>query len=123
MKVKSVLGLSGGTILILSAGAHSVLGWQAMRGELAKTTAPPDLVQGLQVGWIFGGFVMVVLGVICISTFSKRFRGQPTSTFAPAIISAGYLAFAAWAAITTGGDPFLMIFVVPAVLLGIASIP
>ncbi len=123
MKPKGVLGLIGGAILLLSAGAHSVLGWQAMSGELAKTNAPADLVQGLQVGWIFGGFVMVVLGAICINTFSKRFRGQPTSTFGPAIISVGYLAFGAWAAITTGGDPFFMIFVVPAVLLAIASIP
>ena len=122
MKIKSVFGLIGGAILILSAGAHSVLGWQALRGERAKTNAPPDLVQGLEVGWIFGGFVMVVLGVICISTFSKRFRGEPASTFAPAIISAGYLGFAAWAALTAGGDPFFLIFVVPAVLLAIASI-
>ena len=78
---------------------------------------------GLVAGWIFGEAVMVVLGVICLNTFSKRFRGQAVSTFAPAIISIAYLAFAAWAAMTTGGDPFSMIFVIPGVLLAIASLP
>jgi hypothetical protein len=123
MKTKAVLGLIAGAILILSAGAHSILGWKAMNEQLAQTNAPPDLVQGLQVGWIFGGVVMVVLGVLCINTFSKRFRGQPASTFAPAMISIAYLAFSAWAAVVTGGDPFFVVFVIPAVLLALASIP
>jgi len=123
MKTKSVLGLIAGAILILSAFAHAILGWKAMSEQLAQTNAPPDLVRGLQVGWVFGGVVMLVLGALCISTFLKRFRGQPVSTFAPALISIAYLGFGAWAMVTTSGDPFFMIFVVPAVLLAIASIP
>jgi uncharacterized membrane protein len=123
MKTKSVLGLIAGAILFLSAFAHAILGWKAMSEQLAQTNAPPDLVRGLQVGWVFGGVVMLVLGTLCISTFLKRFRGQPVSTFATALISIAYLAFGAWAMVTTGGDPFFMIFIVPAVLLAIASIP
>ena len=123
MKIKGIVGLIGGAILLLSAGAHSMLGWKAMSERLAQSNAPADLVQGLQVGWIYGGFVMVVLGVLCINTFAKRLRGEKASTFAPVVISVGYLAFAAWAAVATGADPFFMIFVVPAVLLAIASIP
>ena len=123
MKFKSVLGLLAGVILILSAGAHSILGWKAMNERLAQTNAPPDLVQGLQVGWMFGGPVMIVFGILCITTFLKRFRGQPASTFAPVLISIAYLAFSVWAAVFTGGDPFFVIFVIPAVLLAIASIP
>ena len=64
-----------------------------MSEELAKTNAPPDLVQGLHIGWVFGGPVMLVFGILCISTFWKRFRRQPVSTFAPALISIAYLAF------------------------------
>ena len=94
-----------------------------MSEELAKTNAPPDLVQGLHIGWVFGGPVMLVFGILCISTFLKRFRRQPASTFAPALISIAYLAFGAWAVVTTGGDPFFLIFIVPAVLLAIASLP
>jgi len=123
MKLKSILGLVAGAILILSAGAHSILGWQAMNERLAQTNAPADLVLGLQAGWQFGGAVMIVLGVLCLNTFLKRFRGQPASTLAPVLISIGYLAFSAWAAVITGGDPFFIVFVVPAVLLALASIP
>ena len=123
MKIKSALGLIGGAILILSAFAHAILGWKAMSEQLAHTNAPPDLVRGLQVGWVFGGVVMLVLGALCVATFLKRFRGQTVSTFAPVLISIAYLAFGAWAMVTTGGDPFFMIFIVPAVLLVIASLP
>ena len=123
MKFKSILGLVAGVILLLSAFAHALLGWKAMSEQLAQTNAPPDLVRGLQVGWVFGGVIMLVFGILCIATFLKRFRGQPVSTFAPALISIAYLAFGAWAMVTTGGDPFFMIFIVPAVLLAIASIP
>ena len=123
MKIKSVLGLVAGAFLILSAGAHSILGWKAMGEQLAQTNAPPDLVQGLRMGWLFGGPVMLVFGILCIATFLKRFRGERAPTFAPVLISIAYIAFAAFAAISTSGDPFFMLFLVPGVLLAIASIP
>ena len=123
MKIKSGLGLIAGAFLILSAGAHSILGWKAMSEQLAQTNAPPDLVQGLHIGWMFGGPVMLVFGILCIATFLRRFRGEAAPTLAPVLISIAYIAFAAWAAIVTGGDPFLMVFLVPGVLLAIASIP
>jgi len=123
MKFKSILGLIAGVILILSAFAHSVLGWKAMSERLAQTNAPADLVTGLRVGWIFGGPVMIVFGILSIVTFLKRFRGERASTLAPVLISIAYLGFSAWAVGVTGGDPFFIVFVVPAVLLAIASIP
>lgn len=120
-KTRSVLGLVGGAILILSSGAHSILGWRAMSLELAKTNAPAELVTGLQVGWMFGGAVMLVLGVLTIATFLNRYRGEAVSTLAPALISVAYLAFGAWAAVQTNFDPFFFIFIIPGVLLALAS--
>jgi len=76
MKTKSIIGLVAGALLILSAGAHSILGWKAMSEQLAQTNAPPDLVQGLRMGWMFGGPVMLVFGILSITTFLKRFRGD-----------------------------------------------
>ena len=123
MKIKSIVGLVAGAFLILSAGAHSILGWKAMSEQLAQTNAPPDLVQGLRMGWLYGGPVMIVFGILCLTTFWKRFRGEAASTFAPALIATAYIAFAVFAAIWTGGDPSFMLFLVPGVLLAIASIP
>jgi hypothetical protein len=123
MRIKSGLGLLAGAMLILSAGAHTILGWKAMSEQLAQTNAPPDLVMGLRMGWTFGGPVMLVFGILCISTFLRRFRGDAAPTLAPILISIAYIGFATWAAIETGGDPFFMLFLVPGVLLAIASIP
>ena len=47
-------------------------------------------------------------------SFVQRIRGKD---------HAAYLAFGGWAAVVTGGDPFFVIFIVPGVLLAIASIP
>lgn len=123
MTLKSSLGMVAGVVLILSAFAHSLLGWSSMSGRLAQTNAPSDLVLGLKLGWIFGGVVMVVLGLLCLVIFTKRFRGERASTLAPILIAVAYLGFAAWAAIVTSGDPFFFIFAVPGALLAIASIP
>ena len=123
MKLKSILGLIAAAFLILSAGAHSVLGWRAMSDQLAKTNAPADLVIGLRMGWTWGGGPMLVFGILCIHTFLKRFRGQAVSTFTPGLIATLYLAFGVWAAVVTGGDPFFLLFVVPGTLLAIASLP
>jgi uncharacterized iron-regulated membrane protein len=123
MKIKSILGLVAGALLILSAGAHSILGWQAMSDRLAQTNAPADLVTGLRIGWMFGGVAMIVFGILCTTTFWKRFRGEAASPSVPAWIASAYLAFAAFAVAATGADPFFLLFLVPGVLLAIASIP
>jgi hypothetical protein len=123
MKTKAILGIAAGAFLILSAGAHSILGWKAMSDRLAQTNAPPELVLGLRMGWVFGGPVMGVFGILCIATFLRRFRGDAASTFAPVLIAVAYLGFGAWAAVMTSGDPFIFLFLVPGTFLAIASIP
>ena len=123
MKFKSAIGIVAGVILIVSAFAHSIFGWKAMSEQLAATNAPADLVQGLRMGWIFGGPVMIVFGILTIVPFLKRFRGERASTLAPVLISISYFGFSAWATVVTGGDPFVVLFIVPGVLLAIASIP
>lgn len=54
MKLKSSLSLIAGILLLMSAGAHMILGWKNMSERLAQTTAPADLARGLQIGWTFG---------------------------------------------------------------------
>jgi len=122
MKTRSLIGLAGCVMLILSAGAHSILGWQAMSEQLARTSAPADLVRGLEIGWKFGGPVMVTFAIICGHVFVKRFGGDRVSTFAPGVIAVMYTLFGVWA-LAISGDPFFMVFVVPGTLIGIASIP
>ena len=122
MKFKSVCGIVAGIILILSAFAHSILGWKAMSEELARTNAPADLVLGLEIDWKFGGPVMLTLGIIAIHMSLNRWRGKLVSTFAPGLMAIMYTLFGIWA-IAVSGEPFFAIFIVPGVLLAIASIP
>lgn len=122
MKIKSTIGLVAVAMLVFSAFAHTIMGWQAMAAQLAQTNAAADLVLGLEVSWKFAGPVMLTFAVICANVFLKRLRGERASTFAPGVIAFTYTAFGAWA-LAVSGDLFFMVFVVPGSLLGIASIP
>ena len=119
--LRNILGLIAGVILVLSSGAHTFMGWQSLGAELAKTNAPAGLVTGLEIGWKWGGAAMLVLGILVVATFLKRYRGEPASTFAPAMVSVAYISFGAWALVYSNFDPFFFSFIVPGVLLALAS--
>lgn len=119
---QNVLGLLAGAILVLSSAAHSVLGWKQMQGSLAALNAPADLVQGLEIGWLFGGVAILTFGCIALSVFANRLRGRTMSLLPTALIALTYLWFGAWALVTSG-NPFFYIFIVPGVMLALASIP
>ena len=121
MKGRNILGLLGGVVLMLSALAHSVMGWQALSAELAKAQAPEDLVLGLQIGWHFGGMAMVAFGLIAISVFRRALRGESPSMIPIFVMSIAYLLFGVYALFVSKFDPFAFIFIVPAALLGAAA--
>ena len=120
-RTRTVLGLVAGAFLLLSAAAHSLLGWNQLQGELAKANVPADLAFGLKVGWQFGGVAMVVLGVIVLHLFLRRLRGEDVSTLPGLVIAVAYLTFGGWALAASEMEPFFFVFVVPGVLLLIAS--
>jgi hypothetical protein len=64
---------------------------------------------------------MLVFGVIITAIFVKRLRGEPVPTTGPALVSVAYIGFGTWA-VMHSNDPFFFIFIVPGVLLALASI-
>ena len=120
-RMRSILGLIAGGILILSSAAHSIFGWLVIRGQLDTLRAPSDLILGLKIGWQFGAVAMLALGVIVVLLFLRRFRGERVSTLPASIIAALYLLFGTWAMLVTDFDPFFLIFIVPAILLALAG--
>ena len=120
-RARTVLGLVAAGMLILSSFAHSILGWKGLSEELAKTNAPANLVTGLKVGWMYGGVVMLVLGVILIPLFTRRLRGEEVSGLPAAAVSVAYLGFGAWALLASDLSPFFMGFMVQGVLLAVAA--
>lgn len=117
---RAVLGLIAGGMLILSSAAHSLLGWPALRGQLAAVPVPADLLLGLQIGWQFGGLAMLVFGIVVVALFAKRFRGENAATGTAAVVAAAYLAFGCWALVASRFEPFFLVFIVPGILLALA---
>ncbi|HUR80536.1 MAG TPA: hypothetical protein VM733_07205 [Thermoanaerobaculia bacterium] len=119
---QAILGIAGGVALILSAAAHSLMGWPVMRTQLESTHAPADLIRGLGVGWHFGGVAMVAFGVIVLHLFAKCLRGERPSLMPVTIIAVAYIAFGAWALFISRFELFfLFVFVVPGLVLASAS--
>lgn len=118
---QNMLGLLAGAILVLSSAAHSLLGWKQMQKSLAAVNAPADLVQGLRIGWLFGGVAILTFGCIALAVFAARLRGGAASLLPTGIIALAYLAFGIWALVTSG-NPFFYIFIVPGAMLAVASL-
>jgi NO-binding membrane sensor protein with MHYT domain len=66
-RLSSVSLVLAGVLLLLSAGAHAGLGWPAMRQELMKVSAPPDLMASMSIGWYLGSVAIAAFGAIALS--------------------------------------------------------
>ena len=122
-RVRSILGIIAGAILILSSAAHSLLGWKRMRTDLASAQAPSDLVFGVAVGWHFGGVAMLAFGCIVTWLFLKRLKGEIVSALPAFVVALAYLTFGAWALMASHMNPFFFVFIVPGILLAVAALP
>jgi uncharacterized membrane protein YhaH (DUF805 family) len=120
-RTRAVLGLVASFILMLSSAAHSFPGWTRMREQLAAARVPPELAFGVKLGWLFAGVTMLAFGLILAALFVKRLRGESVSALPAVIVAIAYLGFGGWALVASGFDPFFSIFILPAVLLLIAS--
>lgn len=107
--------------MILSSGAHSLLGWRGLRTQLAAANAPPPLVDGLAMGWHFGGLMMLVTGVVVVWLVMIA-RDPVTNVWFPLfVIGIAYELFAIGCAVLLGFDPFLFVFLIPGSLLSCAA--
>ena len=121
-RVRTLLGFAAGAILVLSSAAHSLLGWPQIAAALAKTSAPPDLVRGLAIGWHFGGVAMLLFGILVILLFAEARKGRPVSLRPALLIGGAYAVFGIGALAVSGVDPFFLVFIVPGLLLVAAAL-
>jgi hypothetical protein len=122
-RMSTIAGSLAAVLMLLSAPAHSLLGWPELRAELGRTGAPADLVRALQIGWHFGGLAMAAFGAITLHVFRSPVRDGLPSTGPAWVVAALYLGFGAAALLLTGFDPFFLVFIVPGalVLLGLLA--
>ena len=121
-RLPRALALVAAVILVLSSGAHSLMGWPALRTQLSATNAPAALVDGLAMGWHFAGLTMLVLGVLVLWLLAISRSGAPSIRLPLLVIGGAYVLFAIGCALLLGWDPFLFTFLVPGVLLAVAGL-
>jgi hypothetical protein len=120
-RLPRALTLVAAVIMILSSGAHSLLGWPGLRTQLAAANAPAALVDGLAMGWHFGGLMMLVIGVVVL-WLVRVARDGATNVWLPLfVIGIAYELFAIGCAVLLGFDPFLFVFLIPGSLLSCAA--
>ncbi|HKP74989.1 MAG TPA: hypothetical protein VJT67_05565 [Longimicrobiaceae bacterium] len=119
-RLRSILGIVAGVLMVLSSALHSFGGWPAMRTSLAKVNAPADLVQGVGIGWNWGGVAILTFGCIVLVTFVRALRGENVDLLPARIIAVAYTLFGAAAVLMTD-NPFFVVFIVPGALLGMAT--
>jgi hypothetical protein len=119
---RAVLGVIGGSLIVLSSAAHSLLGWPQVQQQLMTAGVRGELLYGMEAGWQFGGVAMLVIGTTLVMLYVRRIRREPAPTFPGVITGAGYLAFGLWALLAHGFNPFFFVFILPAVLLLLASL-
>jgi len=108
--------------MIASSAAHSLLGWKELRGALERSGAPPDLILDLGLGWHFGGAAMLTFGGIVVALFTQRLRGTHVSMMPAIVVGATYVLFGAAALVVSRFNPFFLVFLVPGLMLLIASV-
>jgi hypothetical protein len=120
-KTRNILGVITGIILILSSGAHSFLGWKSMRDQLVSVGAPDDLIAGLGIGWNFAGLAIFIFGCILLGVFIPRIRGRATALWPARLIGIAYTITGLVAYRMSSNTFFMTVFVVPGVLIALAS--
>jgi len=120
-RARAIAGLIAGANFVISAAAHSFLGWKGLGSELAALRPPADLALGLQLGWHFGGVAMLAFGIIVVLLCVKGMRGESVSVLPLMVIAIAYLVFGVWALVASNFNLFFLIFIVPGLLLMFAA--
>lgn len=111
-----ILVLLVGLLLILSCGAHGILGWKMVRQALVDAGTPIDVVDTVRLGWHFGSVSMAAFGIIVLLAWSGM-RGRPWPLRPGIVIACTYILFGIVAAIASLSLHFVFLFVIPGVLL------
>jgi TRAP-type C4-dicarboxylate transport system permease small subunit len=121
-RVRPVLGSIAGALMLLSAVPHGVLGWPAMRDQLAGAGVAGELLDGVRMGWLFGSVMMAGAGVALLLLFRARQRDARASLTPALALGAAYAGFGVWAFVASGLEPFWFAFIVPGVLACVAAL-
>jgi hypothetical protein len=122
-RLRTVLGLIVGAMLVASSAAHSLLGWPPQRAALEALHASSDVILGLAVGWHFAGVAILTFGAVVLYLFMARLRGRDVPLAPASIIGVAYGVFGVACFAVSRVPFFLGVFTVPGLLLLAAAWP
>lgn len=110
---------AAGVLMLLSAGAHGMIGWPAMSEGLKQVHAPADLAGGLAAGWHWGSVAMLAFGLIVLAAALRLRRGDTSLNGPVMVIAACYILFGLAAYVARDHEPFFFLFVATGLLAGL----
>ena len=117
------LMLAVAVFLLLSSGMHGFWGWGMLRQVLVETGASSDLLETVALGWCLGSATMAGFALIVLVAWSRSRRRDGSGLMGAAIVAAVDFLFGLGAFVYSGFHPFfLVLFVIPAALLGWAVV-
>src|SRR6185503_18768864 len=112
-----------GMLLVLSSLAHGFLGWPPLRNALQQVDADADLIETVQVGWLFGSVAMFAFGLIVIARAVQLSRGKGAERAPALVIGICYVTFGLVAFIGTGRNPHFLGFILIGALVTATGLP
>lgn len=123
LRWKVMVGLIAGAMLVMSAFAHSFLGWPELRNRIAIAQIDYDLTSGILVAWSFGRMAMAAFGVILWPLFFSALKGNDVSLQPAFMVGIGYLLLGTWSVLRVETNPFFLLFLISGALLVLADSP
>ncbi len=118
MKIRAILGMLAGLLLVTSAGTHAFLGWPPFRELLGDAGVDADVIAALSVGWYFGSVAMLAFGAIVLLAAAHALRGERAATGSLWVIAGAYTAFGATVYVIRDFNPHFLLFVATGLLVG-----
>jgi hypothetical protein len=115
------LMLTVAVLLLLSCGAHGIFGARMIRQVLIENGASADILETVTLGWSLGSAAMLAFALIVLAAWRRARQGDGSGFPGAAIVAVVYFSFGLGAFLYSRFSPhFLVLFMIPAALLGAA---
>jgi len=111
----------GGTLSILLAFPHALLGWPSIANTLLSAGVDSDAIAGISVGWYFGSLSMLASGAVVLVA-STSTAAHRWAFFAVLLIGLSYVAFGLATILYRGAKPQFFAFVATGAIIAIGAI-
>jgi len=115
-------GLIGAAAMLLSAPAHSVLGWRDQQEKVLRLGSSPELILSLKVGWQLGGMALAIFSIVAAYSLLKSYKNGRSFLLPALVIGFGYASYGFWGLRISDFDLSFLIFIIPGLLVALGGL-